>query len=354
MKACLKTLLSLLPLANLLRANPVDVSHKLSPRFYDPFNPCYSCFRSTWTQGAECTTDDTLKRTLSKLTNPPASATSTYTASEWCSQELRQTDWVTATTTSSGVSTYTNWTITHILVTKTDLNHPTSTRYCPIPSAGMECAWSNPNIIAPLDQGEDWSIERGEIPNDTECQQICLQHPACKAYWVNGPYSCEIFNVGLGVNASNVISASKGGNPQWWDRNCPDHVPTECKKPSMLPTRTPARTTIATPPTSAKPTKLVAKNPVPRQPVITPAPQLKKRIADPPDFLSSDLAYFWSSVYYIPACSCLITSAIPPTKSTTTVTRTSWTDSTTVYTTYEDWFTVTVTPRQTTVFVSIN
>ncbi|KAF2473768.1 uncharacterized protein BDR25DRAFT_341045 [Lindgomyces ingoldianus] len=358
-----QAVLSLLALVTLLNANPVDVRNKLVPRF-DPFNPCYSCFRSTWTAGPECTTDEHLRSTLSRVTNPPASATSTYTATEWCSNELRQTDWSTVYTTSSGVSTYTNWSITHLFVTKTDLDHPTSTRLCPIPSPSMECGWSNPNIIAPLDQGEDWSIEH--YYNSTECQQVCLEHPACKAYRVEnadqGGSNCEIFNVGIGVNGSNVISASKGGVPQWWDRDCPDHAPTECKK-GKLPTATPAKTT--NPSTSRpKPTTVSAKHPVPRQPEITPAPQiekivpreamnLQKRIEPVPNYMS-DLEYFWSSIYLIPACSCLITSAKPPTRSTTTSTVTSWTASTTVYTTYEDWFTVTTTPRETTIFVSVN
>jgi hypothetical protein len=91
----------------------------------------------------------------------------------------------------------------------------------------MTCGISNPNIIAPADQGEDWSLERGEIHNPVECHQACLQHPLCKAYRVvedtnSTNWDCEIFNVGLGVNGSNVISASKGD--QWWDRDCQVHL----------------------------------------------------------------------------------------------------------------------------------
>lgn len=105
-------------------------------------------------------------------------------------------------------------------------SQPTSTKYCPIPSPGMTCGISNPNIIAPDAQGEDWSLERGDIHNATECHQACLQHPLCRAYRAaidnDGNFDCEIFNVGLGVNGSNVISASKGD--QWWDRDCQVHL----------------------------------------------------------------------------------------------------------------------------------
>lgn len=103
-------------------------------------------------------------------------------------------------------------------------SHPTSTMYCPVPSKGMTCGLDS-NIIAPIDQGEDWSIEH--YYNPEECQQVCLDHPLCKAYRVDGSaekgWHCEIFNVGLGVNGSNVISAKPG--TQWWDRNCQEHVP---------------------------------------------------------------------------------------------------------------------------------
>mgnify|MGYP003636024918 CR=1 FL=1 len=107
-------------------------------------------------------------------------------------------------------------------------SHPTSTKYCAIPSKGMTCGISNPNIVAPEDQQEDWTIEH--LYNPEECQQVCLQHEGCKAYRVTQvppenpeAWNCEIFNLGLGVNGSNVISASKGD--QWWDRNCGQHLP---------------------------------------------------------------------------------------------------------------------------------
>lgn len=65
--------------------------------------------------------------------------------------------------------------------------------YCPIPSSGMECGWDT-NTIAPIDQGEDYSIEH--YYNPEECQQVCLEHPLCRAYRVDGSdangWSCEI------------------------------------------------------------------------------------------------------------------------------------------------------------------
>jgi hypothetical protein len=86
----------------------------------------------------------------------------------------------------------------------------------------MECGW-NSNTIAPLDQGEDWSIEH--YYNNTECQQVCLEHPNCKAYRLqDGITGCDIFNVALGAGGSNIISATPSGS-QWWDRDCQKHIP---------------------------------------------------------------------------------------------------------------------------------
>ncbi|KAF1993380.1 hypothetical protein P154DRAFT_582865 [Amniculicola lignicola CBS 123094] len=316
-----------------------------------------------WSLG-KCTTDANLGTVLSRITNPPASATATYTPTKFCSEFLRQTDWETQYTTTSLASTYSNWTITHLFVTQTDYDHPTSTRLCPIPSPSMECGLGNPNIIAPADQEEDWSIEH--YYNPTECQQVCLEHPLCKAYYITGSeqegWHCEIFNKGLGPNGSNVISASTGGSKQWWDRNCQEHKPTQCIA-GAAKTGTPAKTTAKTK-SSKKPKPTMTKRGALAHPAITPAPVLvprageahmAKRDATLPGYLSELVPNnWWSYVYVTPACSCLITSALPPVPSTTTRTVTSWTTTTTVYETYEDWFTVTETPRQTTVFVSVN
>jgi hypothetical protein len=86
----------------------------------------------------------------------------------------------------------------------------------------MECGWDS-NTIAPLDQGEDWSIEH--YYNNTECQQVCLDHPNCKAYRLqDGITGCDIFNVALGAGGSNIISATPSGS-QWWDRDCQKYIP---------------------------------------------------------------------------------------------------------------------------------
>ncbi|KAF2735003.1 hypothetical protein EJ04DRAFT_563824 [Polyplosphaeria fusca] len=343
-------------IAHVLSAYEV-AGHKDPVGSIEPATPSYS------DNEVECKTNTLLQSTISRVLNPPASETSTYTPTEWCTDFLRQTDWSTVYTTSSGVSTYTDWTITHLFVTKTDLDHPTSTMYCPIPSKGATCGLDS-NIIAPIDQGEDWSIEH--YYNPEECQQVCLEHPLCKAYRIDGSeekgWGCEIFNVGLGVNGSNVISAKPG--TQWWDRNCQQHIPTPCKA-GTAPTGAGAVTSAdGQASTPIVPRRL---NPLhPRAPIITPAPilprraapveeraVLEKRDAPLPPYME-DLSYFWSSVYLTPACSCLITSALPPTLKTTIPTVTKWTSSTTVSSTYEDWFTVTTTPRETTTYVSIN
>ncbi|KAF2649219.1 hypothetical protein K491DRAFT_211776 [Lophiostoma macrostomum CBS 122681] len=218
-------LFSFISLIATVAPSPLNAQHQARANWYPPYSSCFNCFLSSWTQGPECATDASLVKTISRVLSPPASATATYTPTQWCSDFLRQTSWKTDSTTSSGISTYTDWTETHLFVTKTDLAHPTSTMYCPIPSAGMECGWDT-NTIAPAEQGEDWSIEHGYNP--TECQQICLEHSGCKAYRIDGSdasgYHCEIFNVGLGVNGTNLISPTAKGT-QWWDRDCQAHIP---------------------------------------------------------------------------------------------------------------------------------
>lgn len=59
-------------------------------------------------------------------------------------------------------------------------------------------------------------------------------------------------------------------------------------------------------------------------PSITPPARLAKRDAPFPPYLE-DLSYAWSSVYMIPACSCVISSAGEPQLVTTTKTATEWT-----------------------------
>ncbi|KAG4437320.1 hypothetical protein IFR05_007216 [Cadophora sp. M221] len=250
-------------------------------------------------------------------------------------------------------------------------SHPTSTKYCAIPSPGMACGISNPNIVAPEDQQEDWTIEHLYSPE--ECQQVCLQREGCKAYRVmrvppEDPiaWNCEIFNLGLGVNGSNVVSASKGD--QWWDRNCGEHLPTECisnklsvlliPSPVIQPSTTPIPTLTKSTFDISQPTSLSIQNTVPPPdptpgPTLLPHHGLTKRDGPFPDFLS-DVDNFYSYPYVLAACSCLISSGLPPVLSTTTFTITKWNATTTVSTTFEDYFTVTVTPRSTTVFQSIN
>lgn len=75
--------------------------------------------------------------------------------------------------------------------------------------------------------------------------------------------------------------------------------------------------------------------------------------ASAPDYLKDINGQ--ESVFYFPgACSCLITSPSPVSTSTTTQTIPRYTGTTTVTTTFVDNFTVTVTPRSTTTYVSRN
>lgn len=141
----------------------------------------------------------------------------------------------------------------------------------------------------------------------------------------------------------NVISPTPNGN-QWWDRNCQQHVPSPCRSsasasrlppaptphpPSIVPTISspiilttdgPSLPTVPTSPLSPEVSS-------PAAPSITPRAVLAKRDAPFPPYLS-DLSYAWSSVYMIPACSCIVSSAGQPVLSTTTKTATEWTSST--------------------------
>ncbi|KAF1846658.1 uncharacterized protein K460DRAFT_406852 [Cucurbitaria berberidis CBS 394.84] len=336
----------LLASATFVYTNPIEPRQQ---SIWNPYSPCTSCLRRSWTQGPECTTHQYLKSTISRLLNPPASETATYTPSQWCSAYLRQTDWSTQWKTTSLVSTYTSWSVVHLFVTKTDYDHPTSTKFCPSPSPAMECGWDS-NTIAPLDQQEDHSIEHFQTPE--ECQQLCLERKACKAYRIDGKTNtyCEIFNVGLGKNASNVINPTPNGN-QWWDRNCGEHVPTPCRLGGTASRRTPPPN--LNPGVPVTPSLVVLTTDAhPATASITPGPALAKRDTPFPPYLK-DLSYPWSSMYMIPACSCIVSSAGEPVASTTVMTATKWTSSTSVTVTNEDWFTVTETPRQTTVYVSV-
>lgn len=202
----------------------------------------------------------------------------------------------------------------------------------------MECGWDS-NTIAPWDQQEDFSIEHFQTPE--QCQQLCLQRSACRAYRVDGVSNtyCEIFNVGLGVNASHVINPTRSGT-QWWDRNCQQHVPAPCRTGGSGPSRTAAPPDSPVTPTNA-PTPMLTTGTVlysgsPTSattggsvPTVTPPAHLHlaKRDAPFPPYLE-DLSYAWSSVYMIPACSCVISSAGEPQLVTTTMTATEWTSHT--------------------------
>ncbi|KAF2742225.1 hypothetical protein M011DRAFT_291215 [Sporormia fimetaria CBS 119925] len=363
--------LLLLPVAHLVSATPVQLEARET--WYPSLTRCSTCFLSSWTQGPECTTDAQLQSSIRRIKTPPAEATATFTPTKWCSDYLRRTDLSTARTTSTGVSTYTTWTIEHLFVTTTDFDHPTSTMYCPIPSSGMECGWDS-NTVAPWDQGQDWSVEKGY--NAEECQQICLSKPGCKAYRLqDGKSNCEIFNVGLGKGAKNVVNPTPSGS-QWWDRNCQKHAPVGVSavpedsglSADVIQTPCAAKAGENAPPAPTAPAaalRAVRKAAAPAQPVVrsipTPFPgaeaaAVQKRGVDElplPKHLD-DLNYYWDYIFVEPACSCIVSSVLPPTSATSTTTLTSWKSTVTVSATFEDWFTVTETPRETTIYKSVN
>ncbi|KAF2176926.1 hypothetical protein K469DRAFT_697626 [Zopfia rhizophila CBS 207.26] len=321
-----RTFLLALPFAVLLSTKPLDAREDVA-RQADPtgaFYPCTTCLRGSWTQGPECTPDPgsnlALHSMLSRITNPPPEATSTYTPTAFCSEHMRPIDLTVPYEYWTGVSTYTSKTYISNVVTVTDMNHPTSTKYCAIPSPKMECGW-NSNVSRPIEQEQDWSINPF-YNNPQECHQVCLEHPRCRAYRVarrgNLVWSCDIYNKGLGENASMLVSSSRG--TQWYDRNCDDHAPTECIS-GTFPTGTLE--------TRAEPAQF-------RQPLITPAaqpvareaqsPALVKRDVPPPPYMS-DIDPFESFAIVSPACSCLITSGAPESTSTSTATISRFTST---------------------------
>ncbi|KAK3203002.1 hypothetical protein GRF29_154g1463753 [Pseudopithomyces chartarum] len=282
-------LMALLPLVSLAYASPLEAR-------YDIFNPCASCFRSSWTQGPECKTDAYILSTMSRILNPPADATSTYKPVQWCSAVLRQTDYTTFSQTKTTKTTHTDHEYTQPLVTKTDLSHPTATAYCPIPSAGMECGWDT-NTIAPDRQGQDWSVADDGISTPEECHQACLTRSSCKAYrWdAKQGLPCEIFNVGIGPGGANLINPTSRGN-QWFDRACANHLPAGCKKTSA--TGAPAkRAPHAAKPAPAHP--VITAAPVPAPELVAHEPALGKRDAPLPPYME-DLQYFWSTAHCAP------------------------------------------------------
>ena len=232
----------------------------------------------------------------------------------------------------------------------------------------MECGWDT-NTIAPDRQGQDWSVADDGISTPEECHQACLTRSACKAYrWdAKQGLPCEIFNVAIGPGGANLISPTARGS-QWWDRNCAAHLPSGCKKSSATgsPSKS-KRIPRAAVPAPAHPLITAAPLPVPE--LLARKPALAKRDTPLPPYME-DLSYYWSSVYLTPACSCIISSAAAPVPSNTTTTYTKYTatevrlrcklDSMVTNslqyttTTFVDPFTVTVTPRQTTVYPSIN
>ncbi|KAL5384607.1 hypothetical protein PMIN02_009191 [Paraphaeosphaeria minitans] len=92
--------------------------------------------------------------------------------------------------------------------------------------------------------------------------------------------------------------------------------------------------------------------PIPQSPPRpTPRALAKRSIPFPPYF--ADLNYIWSSVWVTPACSCIISSALPPVPSRTTRTITRHNATVVITTTTVDPFTITITPREVTMYVSI-
>lgn len=188
---------------------------------------------------------------------------------------------------------------------------------------GMNC---EPGCKDATFDGDDVTAEK--------CHQLCLERPSCKAFnWDNinrfiGDPACRLYNVSLGQNGTNINGphVSPTESPQWWDRNCQTHLPTDCAR-SASKTIAPEMQITAAP------------NFVPREvPTITDAPSDDE--VGQQDLLRRDpgevsipsyiywLVYPFATKYLTPACSCAITSARPPVSATKTLTFSTYTSKT--------------------------
>ncbi|OBT80615.1 hypothetical protein VF21_00509 [Pseudogymnoascus sp. 05NY08] len=299
------------------------------------------CFLGTWSAGP-----------VSQLVNPPATETA-YTPTAYCSEVLQQTSTSTVRITYSATSTLSYNTYIYDSTTKTDYDHPTSTVWCPKPSKSQVCGIEFHHTIYASDMQVIWPQDTIRFVDVNTCHQRCLGDAACHSFLIENSSTggdiidCSLFGENLGINGTRaehpptpLATPSAYG---WYDRNCPEFLPTECEPQQQS----------LTPRTEA---------PQPRDPMITAAPvpptvdnaALEKRyISHFPDYLSSD--YAWAGGYFLTwGCSCIITSALPETTSTSTVSVPVWLGTVSTTSTHYETYTVTETVRTTTVYPSID
>ncbi|KFZ06709.1 hypothetical protein V501_07160 [Pseudogymnoascus sp. VKM F-4519 (FW-2642)] len=310
------------------------------------------CFLGTWSAGPECTETAWISTIVSQLVNPPATETA-YTPTAYCSEVLQQTSTPIVRVTYSATSTISQNTYIYNYVTETDYDHPTSTVWCPKPSQSQVCGIEFHGTIYATDMQPIWPQDTIRFVDVNTYHQRCLGDAACHSFLIQGSSSggdiidCSLFGANLGINGTRAehppTPLATPSGKGWYDRNCPEFLPTECEpQQQSLAPRTEA--------------------PKPRDPMITasPVPQavddaaLEKRyISYFPDYLSS--GYAWAGGYFLTwGCSCLITSALPETTSTSTVSIPVWLGTVSTTSTHYQEYTVTVTARTTTVYPSID
>ncbi|KFY27984.1 hypothetical protein V493_03167 [Pseudogymnoascus sp. VKM F-4281 (FW-2241)] len=318
-------------------------------------DPCASqwkpeCFLGTWSAGPDCTDDAWLTTIVSSMVNPPPAET-TYTPTAYCSELLQQTSTSTISVTYSATSTHSENEWVYHYTTVTDYDHPTSTVWCPKPSKGQVCGIEFHHTIYASDMRPIFPQDTIRYVDVETCHQRCLGDAACHSFLIDrsrsggGIIDCSLFGENLGINGTRAehppTPLATPNSYGWYDRNCPNFLPTECE-PQVLTPRTEA--------------------PKPHSPMITAAPvppaaddaALEKRyITHFPDYLSSD--YAWAGGYYLTwGCSCLITAALPESTSTTTRSVPVWLGTVSTTNTIHDTFTKTETARTTTVYPSID
>ncbi|KAF2462605.1 uncharacterized protein BDR25DRAFT_363824 [Lindgomyces ingoldianus] len=356
------------------RNDPTGTSFPCA-NFYDPIG----CLRGSWTHGGalsnrynvECTQtskDQWLGSIMSDMTSPPPSATSTFTATSFCSEYLRPVAVTMPYIYRTGETTTTTRIDITSSFTVTDTTYvPTCTLLRLLPSrTNFLSQPSNINNILPNPFSQNGIKSR--IGVSTLSPRVPKN--AHKAYEVRPQgkfWACAIFNKGLGENVSMLINPSRGNGPEgWYDRDCGQHAPVSSIYLMLYPVRN--RTPECNLKTKSAPTGTI----IPRlaepekflPPLITPATRvypvaetrrqaaahhLAKRYVYP---LPPHLDNGWAQApwFVMGACSCLITSAMPESTATEPATISRFTETKTSSTTYIDRRTYTETKRETTVF----
>ncbi|OBT90709.1 hypothetical protein VE02_00592 [Pseudogymnoascus sp. 03VT05] len=284
------------------------------------------CFLGTWSAGPECTETAWISTIVSQLVNPPATETA-YTPTAYCSEVLQQTSTSTVRITYSATSTLSYNTYIYDYTTKTDYDHPTSTVWCPKPSKSQVCGIEFHHTIYASDMQVIWPQDTIRYVDVNTCHQRCLGDAACHSFLIENSSTggdiidCSLFGENLGINGTRA-----------------EHPPTPLATPSAYEAHQPRDPMITA---------------APLPPAVDNAALEKRYISHFPDYLSSDFA--WAGGYFLTwGCSCIITSALPETTSTSTVSIPVWLGTVSTTSTHYETYTVTETVRTTTVYPSID